>query len=321
MKSCFARPGHGDLLAEVSAKLPETLSLDFNGARLAVSATSARPLANLRRVYRHFLSARTAAPDARLVLLEAGSEATLSIADAHGHVARDMDTHLLLADWFDWGLRIANHALLHYYASKLTRLWVVERWDADAVTLHAASLSDGTGGGMLLIGEAAAGKTTLTNSLLQRGFRYCSDDTSCIARRDALCVPFPMAMISRSAGSYGQKPDLQLLDEPRWLIERWDAVGVPFRPRALYFLSRGTAGPVVQPLQPAEAALMLLRNLVMPIGADAELFAAEPANFDLACRLADGARCANVMNFDPDRTLRAVLDDYQGAVLQERLTA
>jgi hypothetical protein len=325
MRASFALPGGAADWGSVGARLPAHLALDFRGAAVEVAATSEAAIATLRRVYRHFVVeggvGAGPSPD-RLVLLEAGTAEAASLAGRLGRDPHTLDGHLLLASWLGWGLRIEGSGLLHYYTSKLLRLRVAERWDAVIATLHAASLRAPTGGGLLLIGEAAAGKTTLTLRLIEDGFRYCADDTSCIRRSDLACIPFPMAFIvrgdrvtgvPREPALRGRPPDLALLDEPRWLLERWDAVGVPFRPDALYFVGPqpGDAAEVLRPLRPADAALLLLRNLVMPLGADAEAFSTAWPNFDLACRLAEACRCLTVDTSDLDRAHRAILSDYR----------
>jgi hypothetical protein len=325
MKAAFALPAGVAGWADISCRPPRKFTLDFAGALVDIAATSDRAVATLRRVYRHFLLAGDGPPDeARdfLLLIEEGTAAADALAAAVGRETATFDGHLLVASWLGWGLRIANHPLLHYYASKFLRLRVVERWHPDVITLHAASLNAPAGGGLLLLGEAAAGKTTLTLRLIEDGFRYCADDTTCISCADLTCQPFPMAFIVRGDVSTGmpgpaalrrRPPDLSLLDEPRWLMERWDAVGMPFRPQALYFVAsdRGGAAGHVSAMPQADAAFGLLRNLVMPLGSDADAFAGDPANFDVCCRLAASCRCLAVNTADLDRAYHAIAADYR----------
>jgi len=330
MKACFAVRDPRRLCADLAKRLPCRIAFDFDGATVEVAAGSERAVERLRRVYRYFAAAPPrpageAASGGRMVLLEAGSAEAEMLAPRLGRpgaAGQPCSENILLADWFGWGLRIETDALLHYYASKMLRLRVVECWDEEVVTLHAASLTGPDGGdGILMIGEAAAGKTSLSLRLIDAGFRYCADDTSCIRRRDMMCVPFPMAFVVRAALDTGRptpaeldpaRPDIALLDEPRWLLERWDAVGSPFRPRTLYFLG-SESSPALgrqRPVAKAQAALLLLRNLVMPLGADPEAAAATLPNFDFACRLADMVRSVAVNSSDLDRAFDAITTDY-----------
>jgi hypothetical protein len=332
MKACFSVRDPRPICAGLAERLRCRVAFEFDGASIEVAASSERAVERLRRVYRYFLAAPQPAGDAavrggRMVLLEAGSAEAAMLARRLGRPGT-ADENILLADWFGWGLRIESDALLHYYASKMLRLRVVECWDDEVVTLHAASLTGPDGGdGILMIGEAAAGKTSLSLRLIDAaGFRYCADDTSCIRRRDMMCAPFPMAFVVRAALDTGRpapteldpaRPDIALLDEPRWLLERWDAVGAPFRPRTLYFLDADTSLPPgrQRPVAEAQAALLLLRNLVMPLGADPEATAATLPNFEFACRLAGMVRSVAVNSSDLDRAFDAITTDYHAAAV------
>lgn len=330
MKASFALHGNEIDWTALKATMPHRFTCVFRDRLVDIAATSPRATALLRRVYRHFIETGAHARDAgALILIESSTAQAEALAGRLGRSAQSLDGYLLVANWLDFGLRIESLPLLHYYASKLLRLHVVERWDAETVTLHAASLR-GPGGGFLLVGEAAAGKTTLTMRLLDDGFRYCADDTSCIRRADLACLPFPMSFIVRANAATGvpnapalrgREPDIALLDEPRWLLERWDAVSTAFMPDTLYFASsdRADGEEVIRPMRKADAALALLRNLVMPLGADAESFSTAPRNFDLACRLAETCRCATLQTSDLDRAHRAILADHRAHRTVERI--
>lgn len=321
MKAAFTLPD--TRTNGLAASLPARFGLDFRGAGIRVAATSERAIATLRRVYQHYVVPEDHIRDPgsdELLLLEEDTSQAGAVAAALGRRKVDLDGHLLIASWLKRGLRIEGHGLLHYYSSKLLRLRVVERWLPDIVTLHAASIGGPDGFGFLLLGEAAAGKTTLTLRLIDAGFNYCADDTSCIRRADLTCLPFPMTFIVRADLATGaprhpelstRPPDLALLDEPRWLLDRWTAVGRPFRPTALYFVAPdGRDGAVLREMGQIDAALALLRNLVMPLGADAAAFTADPANFDLCCRLAESCRCVSVDSSNLDAAYEAITADY-----------
>jgi hypothetical protein len=327
MKACFRVVDGARLTAELAANLPCRIVLDFDGAVVEVAATTPQLIDRLCRVYRYFLvDPMTLANPvaARMVMIEAASDEAQAFARRRGR--RDADSmfagHLLLADWLAWGMLIESGSLLHYYASKLLRLWVVGRWDAQVATFHAASLSGPEGGGILLIGEAAAGKTSLTLRLIDHGFRYCADDTSCIRRSDLTCIPFPMAFVLRADRETGQPrivelhgrpPDIALLDEPRWLFECWDSVGAPFRPTHLYWLgaSNGAASRGTEVISIAQTALLLLKNMVMPLGADAEAYLATEDNFDLSCRLAEVTESREIDTSDLDVAFENILCDFR----------
>ncbi|GAB4521497.1 MAG: hypothetical protein Tsb0019_22950 [Roseibium sp.] len=307
------------LIADLHALLPERLDLDVYGMRIAVAATSPEALRRLRMVYGSFAGSGGGDPDARLALVEKGHR-------AHARLARVLrpedplaaaDGHILVADWLDVALSLRDETLLHYYASKLIRLHLVACQEPEFLTLHAASVASGRGRGFLLVGEAASGKTTLTLRLLDQGFRFCSDDTTVIRRSDGRCVPFPLAFILRGGpegqppdlpGVRDRDPDLQLLDEPRWLLPRGGEAGSDFDVDTIFFLHGMTDRPpgVAEALSAGEAAMELLRNVVVPLGRTNPSAERLAADFHLACDLAGGARCLSVNSTDLSRTLECV---------------
>lgn len=299
----------------LTPELPARLDLDALGARLRIHASSDTALARLARVYGWFVATGQAPepPAGRMALIEAGTpahrvlKAQLKPNDPLGLTAG----HLLVADWLDHAFAIGGDHLLHYYASKFVRLRLVACHEPEIMTLHAASLDAGNGMGLLLVGEAASGKTTLTLRLIDHGFLFCSDDTSCIRRADQVCVPFPLAFVLRSVprGAAARRPDIELLDEPRWLLPRFDAVGAAFHPRQIVFLHDRPDAPPGRPtpLSPARAALMLLRNVVVPLGAVSRDDARTISDFDTACAVAERAACLEINSTDLDRTCHALM--------------
>lgn len=309
------------LVADLHTLLPERLDLDVHGTRVAVAATSPEALRRLRMVYGSFADGGGGGgADGRLALVEKGHK-------AHARLSRTLrpddplavsDGHLLVADWQDVALTLRDETLLHYYASKLIRLHLVARQEREFLTLHAASVESGGGRGFLLVGEAASGKTTLTLRLLDRGLAFCSDDTTVIRRRDGKCVPFPLAFILRGGpdgeppdlpGVRDRAPDLQLLDEPRWLLPRSAEAGSDFTVDTIFFLHARADRPpgVAEPMPAGEAAMELLRNTVVPLGRLSPSEEQMAADFHLVCDLADRARCLSVNSTNLSRTLACVL--------------
>ncbi|POF29677.1 hypothetical protein [Roseibium marinum] len=315
----------GRLAADLFRRLPERLDLDIYGTRIVVKATSSRALRRLRLVYGAFLARDQGPADARLALVELDHAPHGWLAEAlrPDDPLRIGGGHFLVADWLPFALSLRDETLLHYYASKFLRLHLVACHQPDHLTLHAASLDVGGGHGILLVGEAASGKTTLTLQLLDRGMSFCSDDTTVIRRRDRKCVPFPLAFILRGGpdgeapdipGVRERKPDLELLDEPRWLVQRNGDAGKAFTPVAIFFLhSRADRQPGCPvPMNSAEAAMELLRNKVVPMGLVHEDVAVMTADFHLVCDLANSAQCLSVNSTDLARTRDSLLSHISG---------
>ena len=309
----------GASIPGLAGPLPARARFDFYGVPFEAAASSEGPaLAHLRRVYSYFLREEeetAAAPAHRLLILEDGSPQRAAFLRAQGREdAASGD--LLVVDWFDWALILESEALLRYYASKLLRLGVVAALEGEFVTLHGASLQ-ADGGGLLLVGEAASGKTSLTLGLIERGFRYSADDTTCVRRRDLCCVPFPMPFVVRADLSTGRpplpelasrRPDIEVLDEPRWLVERWPFVASEFHPTCLVFLGpEGGAPGEAREIAPSESVLEVLRNVIFPLGADLGRFDPFGADFGFAADLVAGAKCLRLNTQDLGKAFDTVL--------------
>jgi hypothetical protein len=321
-----------DRLAAGDFRPPHRLDLSFYGAPYSLYADDDTVLTYLGRVYRYFGSERQldAKPERSLLLSSGSPSWEALVGELRPGGSLGITGHLLLTSGFGWALELGTEALLRYYASKLLRLALVERFDDEIVTLHAASLLGPSGAGVLLIGEAAAGKTSTTLRLLDRDWRYGADDTSCVRRRDAVCLPFPMPLILRAelgsdrpdlAELARREPDIAILDEPRWLVERWHAVAPKFPVTHLVFLSQGEGptgegadSPPVTPISGAEAALRLLGNVMLPLGADPDGFDADGRNWVLAAELADRAICLAADTRDLDRAFEGLLEHLERPV-------
>lgn len=320
MRGLIRVPKVQEVCKSLARVLPCNLSLHFYGVSFEVWATSWVPLAYLERVYAYFLHARDQTCPQRMIILEEGTK-------AHQDLVRQLrprgqvDGDLLVADWFGWGLVLRREFLLHYYASKLLRLAVIERLQSEFLTVHSASVV-GRGLGLLLIGEAASGKTSLTLKLIDRGFRYCADDASCIRKSDLVCVPFPMPFLVREDPStkrppltelQKRAPDIQIVGEPRWLVERWESVASEFRPNVLVFLgAEGMPPGELRKIPATHAVVELLRNTVFPLGAD--LHQIHGVDLDLIANLVENAYCFEANTQDTNGALHNMLDRWMELV-------
>jgi hypothetical protein len=142
----------------------------------------------------------------------------------------------------------------------------------ELVVLHAAALSRDSER-VILAGESGIGKTTLTLELLERGWRYLSDDIVPVSRDGAIqAFPKPIGIkdIDRwpwgsETGAEGWPPpptDGFLLPPPRGTI---DLEGGPAT--LLVFLSRAEEGASWQEIS-AGHALIRCQELVRGVGRD-----------------------------------------------------
>ena len=260
--------------AEGLSGFPFRVWLRFARAHVVVAATSPDVPDYLRQVFRYFLVAEPGsearASSLRMLVIDPGARVGTSMGKLLPRLPREEGT-LVLPSWWEWGFVIGSPTLTNYYASKLIRLGIVAATWNEFVTLHAATVEiDGIG--VVLVGEAAAGKTSLTLSLVDDGHRYAADDTTPVRRSDLSVQPFPTPFLMRDEP--GDKlvslprrpPDLVLVEEPRWFVERADAVAPQITPRLLVFLDREASGIIRIP--PGLAALRMLGNTVFPLGLD-----------------------------------------------------
>ena len=138
---------------------------------------------------------------------------------------------------------VANPDLLFDYAHT-TILNAVFARVAGHFLIHAAALSwPGRDGdwGLILAAAADVGKTTLALALVQRGFRFLSDDVAAIGCADGLLYPFPRSPAIRPAtwrlcGLGAEQPTRQWVDVAA-LFD--DCIGTPCPPRVLILLDDG----------------------------------------------------------------------------------
>jgi hypothetical protein len=300
----------------LASELEHVCSFDFDGVTVEVRSTSAAATRHVERMFAYFACSGRNDAELHMAVVEDGTPVHDRLS-AELDVPRPVPGHLVVVSWFDWAFVVETPALLDYYASKLLRLGLVQAVMGDIATLHAASLA-GRGSGLLLVGEAAVGKTSLTLRLLQHDFEYCADDTSPLRKDDLCCMRFPTPFLVRvdersGAAPYpelsGRPPDLAVVNEPRWLIHRWDDVARrEVRPTHVLFLDADDRGsPLLTEISPGQAVLELLRNTVLPLGGDLWGSDALDDHLDAFARLASTSRCSRLATRDLDRALDSIL--------------
>ncbi|MEW6380291.1 MAG: hypothetical protein AB1611_11890 [bacterium] len=84
-----------------------------------------------------------------------------------------------------------SHLLPAYVYSVITNS-IIARVRSHVI-FHAAAVS-WKEQGIMVLGAACQGKSTLTMKLIKRGFHFFTDDIACISRKDWLIYPFPRAL-------------------------------------------------------------------------------------------------------------------------------
>lgn len=261
-------------IAELAHRLNHRATFKFYGHVFEVHSTSPVCTEYLARVYGFFQDeqrwGKSVIPR-RLLIVDPDSYAHSLLS--HYHLQnRNADGYLVIPDWLPTTFVVKSSSLASYYASKVLRLGVVDAMLGSHVTIHAASLCNPKGDGVLLVGEAAVGKTTLALSLLDLGFRFGSDDTTCIERETLDCSCFPLPFLSRVPIHPNSIPDICVAGEPRFFLERPSSVVETIQPSRLCFLNRSSDternSTAILPMRGSDAVAALLRNVMFPLCID-----------------------------------------------------
>lgn len=258
-------------IAELAHRLNHHASFTFYGHVFEVFSTSPFCTEYLARVYTFFRDKRPRSASViprRLLIVDPDSYAH-SLLCRNFLQNRNADGYIVIPEWLPTTFVVTSSSLASYYASKVLRLGVVEAMLGSHITIHAASLCSPEGDGVLLVGEAAVGKTTLALSLLDRGFRFGSDDTTCIERKSLDCSCFPLPFLSRVPIQPNSIPDISVAGEPRFFLERPSSVVETIQPSRLCFLNRSSEternSTGILPMRGSDAVSALLRNVMFPL--------------------------------------------------------
>jgi len=159
----------------------------FFDAPFVVETDSAAFLAQFDAAYERFRAADEAdAPVYRVTL------AGRPTAEIEGEAWRAADAEALSA--------YAYNAILNAATARVRSHFL----------FHAAAVAAPDRSGVILAGGAGLGKTTLTVTLLQRGYGFLSDDVAVVGRGDGQLHPFPRRLGVRVEG--GRPGEKRLLD-------------------------------------------------------------------------------------------------------------
>jgi len=152
--------------------------------------------------------------------------------------------------------------------------------------LHAGAVAAG-GRALLILGESWAGKTSLVEVFLQRGFALLSDDYAPVQISDLRIVPFPRALGRRAGAPAAGAPPLLARDwvDPGALAK---LAGFPVPVGAIAILGEASAAcppGSLRPLAAAQSLNQLLAALRNPGGGrgDPAESGARPAPEQVAC--------------------------------------
>lgn len=139
--------------------------------------------------------------------------------------------------------------------------------------IHGAAVTR-NGVGTVLVGQAGAGKSSITLSMIYRGFSYSSDDVVLIERESGLIYPFPRLINLRRSSlteirglsqDYAKLKYGDVFGDSRWFLDRSDRTASPFPFRNLVILDRRSEVAELSRLAGSSAILELLPHVVYPV--------------------------------------------------------
>jgi len=265
-----------DRLACAAHLLPFSFCFCIGEFAVRASAQSEEALAYLRLAYSRFeVDGSSDKSEARILIFHSDStvysDLQLELASPH------RTGFLLFADsypfLFSFDIEKKNH--LNYYASRLVRMAAVEYSRAKFITIHAACFSVERIG-VLLVGEAASGKTSATIQLVEDfGALYSSDDTVAVERNNFLCRGMPLPFLVRD----NVGPDITILNEGKKVYFPPADQLADIDPSMIMFLGESDT---VDHIEVSESVVRLMGNVVQPFGGIGDSEARIAKDFD-AC--------------------------------------
>jgi hypothetical protein len=261
-----------EVLHEISRGCFPDIWLDVHGARLHIVSNVEGTIEALRDGYHFFETGRAEQNGVveHLFSLSStvhGYDALATSLFPSGPIPR----HMLVPLSFGRVYCVSSSENLHYLTGSLFTALVESLLFDRYLIVHGAAVAREEG--LVLPGALRCGKTTLAFSLLQSGFRLASDDVVLVHRKKMEVHPFPR-LLNLRAESLVSVPELNreypnmsvstFFGEPRWFLDKTDAVADPFQCRYVVFPSFG-AKTRLDPIPRAEAALELLRHCFFPI--------------------------------------------------------
>jgi hypothetical protein len=198
------------------------------------------------------------------------------------------------------------HASPHLAAMLTFALWDIHAYVPknirDFLVMHAGSVT-GNGGSVLLPAEPEVGKSSTVAAMLQRGFRYLSDELGVIDPVSGHAYPFPKRIALQKSSTVGaqleestERHPLTLALQDRYFApeELGSSVGPAGPVRWLGFLSENRQGlPRLRGISKAEAVERMAKNafnldvygdrgviLLSRVASEAEPFVIEGGNVE-----------------------------------------
>lgn len=224
------------------------------------------------------------------------------LEDSYKYTYQDILNPSWTFDGFSEPLSLMSIALLRAISRLLNKY----------ALFHAGAVS-WNGDGIIFPAPANMGKTTFVLKLLQRGFKFLSDEIACLNPHTNLLEPFPRAVNVRGESRHllglsmidGSVATFQSPSAPVHTIDieeiAENSLSLPSEPRYLIFLKGFGEKPRLENISPSHALFNLIQFVLST--------AREPSSLLLKLApVVDNLQCFNLVMGDIDATADLIMD-------------
>ncbi|TYC53824.1 hypothetical protein FMN50_13720 [Rhodobacterales bacterium] len=289
--------------------------LDIHGVLIHIVSNANKTVDAVREAYHFFerVCSKTSADMHHIVMLSSDFD---GFSDAASNIFGDVTPpdQMLLMPSYDRLYILDDFAQSHYYTGAFfTALMEAELFD-DYMIIHGAALVNDQG--ILIPGALRCGKTTLTLSLLYRGFRFATDDVILLNRKTLQVHAYPRLLnvrkesLSLIPGLHKDYPRMtfsQVFGEPRWFLDKSDCVADPFECQHIIFPQWTDGRTHLAELSKAKSGLMMIQHSFYP-HTPSKYCESSVANLHSAARIANSAEVYILKQASPAEGVECLLD-------------
>jgi hypothetical protein len=250
-----------------------SIVLRAHGVSIRVSSNIKSTIESVRESY-HFFEINVSEGEKRLheVVMLSSNSPDFERKAKRIFGTRMCPDHFIVVTSYDRIYVLNDFSEAHYYTGSLfTALLEAELFD-DFLIVHGAALIKDEG--ILLPGALRCGKTTLTLSLLYRGFKFATDDIIILNRKDLKVYPYPrllnirresLNMIPELHRDYPRMTFSYIFGEPRWFLDRTESVAEPFLCQHILFPQWTSGMSRLVEISKANAGMRMIQHSFYPL--------------------------------------------------------
>lgn len=297
------------------------ISLDIHGARIDILSNMDAVIEPIREGYATFrTTSREPGRDGRIHRFVALSADGSNYREAIGSLFDPPHpAHCLIAESHGRRYDVTDYQTLVYYVGSFFTAAMESVLYDDFLIIHGAALVRGASG-IVLPGALRCGKTTLTLNLLNRGFRFATDDIVLIEKESLTVFPYPRPLnIRHESLAYVEGIEAladrmrysEAFGEARWFLDLSDRAARPFRCDHVVFPVLDGSGARLDEVEKADAALQLIRHSFFPI-TPIRRYAHTAENLRTLSRFLESTGCYKLHHGEGRRAIDLLLDRLYG---------